>query len=77
MDRRRSTSVTWPQAAQTGFGSSGLHAWDIAAGVLILAEAHGHISDYRGNAITLDGAQIVASNGHVHAAMIEVLRQYA
>ncbi|MDQ6780620.1 MAG: inositol monophosphatase [Candidatus Eremiobacteraeota bacterium] len=60
-----------------GFWEPGLHAWDIAAGMLIVAEAGGRTSDYRGGGATLDGARLVASNGHVHAAMLEVLAPYA
>jgi myo-inositol-1(or 4)-monophosphatase len=60
-----------------GFWEGGLHAWDIAAGKLLVEEAGGRVSDYRGAAAALDGAQIVASNGRVHAQMLAVLRKFA
>ena len=60
-----------------GFWESGLHAWDIAAGMLILTEAGGRVSDYRGQPAGLDRAQLLASNGKIHEAMLEVLRPYA
>jgi myo-inositol-1(or 4)-monophosphatase len=59
-----------------GFWEPGLHAWDIAAGMLILTEAGGRVSDYRGGPAGLDRAQLVASNGKIHEAMLHVLRPY-
>ena len=60
-----------------GFWEAGLHAWDIAAGALIVEEAGGRVSDYRGDPFELDGEQIVASNGSIHDAMVAVLAQPA
>ncbi|MDQ2817053.1 MAG: inositol monophosphatase [Candidatus Eremiobacteraeota bacterium] len=60
-----------------GFWEPGLHAWDVAAGALIVLEAGGRTSDYRGAELVIDGDRIVASNGRIHAAMLEVLRPYA
>jgi myo-inositol-1(or 4)-monophosphatase len=60
-----------------GFWEPGLHAWDVAAGALIVAEAGGKLTDYRGGAMALEGGQLVASNGRIHGAMLDVLRQYA
>jgi myo-inositol-1(or 4)-monophosphatase len=47
----------------------GIWEWDIAAGALILEEAGGKVTDYRGGELNLEGRQIVASNGALHAAM--------
>ncbi len=58
-----------------GFWEAGLHAWDIAAGALIVAEAGGRVSDYAGNALRLDCGELLASNGRVHNAMVETLRE--
>jgi myo-inositol-1(or 4)-monophosphatase len=60
-----------------GFWEPDLHAWDIAAGALIVEEAGGRVSDYRGGPITLEGKRIVASNGRIHDEMIAVLRRFA
>jgi|SRR5271166_3341825 len=60
-----------------GFWEPDLHAWDIAAGALIVEEAGGRVSDYRGASMTLEGKQIVASNGKIHDEMIDALRQFA
>jgi myo-inositol-1(or 4)-monophosphatase len=60
-----------------GFWESDLHAWDIAAGALIVEEAGGRVSDYRGGAVALEGKQIAASNGRIHDEMVDVLRPFA
>ena len=60
-----------------GFWEPGLHAWDIAAGLLVVAEAGGRASDYRGEPATLDRGQLVVSNGKIHESLIEILSRYA
>src|SRR4029077_21178800 len=54
-----------------GFGEPALHAWDIAAGVLIVTEAGGRVTDYRGEPARLDGGRLLASNGRIHAGVID------
>jgi len=56
-----------------GFWEWRLHPWDTAAGSLIVREAGGTVSDFRGGRFDLYGEQILASNGHVHALMRAVL----
>ena len=51
----------------------GLHAWDVAAGSLILKEAGGRITDYRGRELDLEGREVVASNGLLHPVLLEVI----
>ena len=58
-----------------GFWESALHAWDVAAGGLIVEMAGGRVSDYTGQALRLDIGQLVASNGAIHDAMLAVLRE--
>src|ERR687884_416690 len=55
-----------------GYYERGIWAWDIAAGSLILEEAGGKVTDYRGSELDLEGRQIVASNGTLHAAMTKL-----
>jgi myo-inositol-1(or 4)-monophosphatase len=50
-----------------------LSPWDIAAGALIIHEAGGTVSDFRGAPLDLHGKQTAASNGAIHAAMVQVL----
>jgi myo-inositol-1(or 4)-monophosphatase len=54
-----------------GYYERGIWAWDLAAGGLILEEAGGKVTDYRGGQLNLEGRQIVASNGYLHSAMME------
>ncbi len=58
-----------------GFWELGLHAWDVAAGALIVSEAGGRVTDYSGAPMRVDSGELVASNGHVHDAMLAVLRE--
>ena len=57
-----------------GYWELKLHPWDVAAGNLIVAEAGGRTSDFAGRPSSGDGRQTVASNGHLHDAMVEALR---
>ena len=56
-----------------GFWEGGLHAWDMAAAMLIVIEGGGRISDYAGGSPALEGRQLVATNGRIHDAMLEVI----
>lgn len=52
-----------------GFWEFGLKPWDTAAGVIIVEEAGGRISDLEGNPYRLGGKSILASNGLIHREM--------
>ncbi|MGH7807458.1 MAG: inositol monophosphatase family protein, partial [Thermodesulfobacteriota bacterium] len=56
-----------------GFWELGLHAWDTAAGFLILKEAGGHVSDFSNSEFTVFGEEILATNGLIHDEMIGIL----
>ena len=56
-----------------GFWEPMLSPWDTAAGSLIVAEAGGRVTDYAGGEFRLTGCPILASNGLLHPAMMEVL----
>ncbi len=58
-----------------GFWEQKLHPWDVAAGSLILSEAGGTLSTYRGGPFNIYIPEIVASNGLIHGQMLEVLRR--
>ncbi len=57
-----------------GFWELKLHPWDMAAGVVIVREAGGHVTDFRGQAHSIYGEQLVASNGLIHGEMLAVLQ---
>jgi myo-inositol-1(or 4)-monophosphatase len=50
----------------------GLSAWDVAAGVLIIEEAGGKVTDYQGREFDLESIEMVASNGSLHSSLISV-----
>jgi myo-inositol-1(or 4)-monophosphatase len=52
-----------------------MDAWDIAAGQLILQEAGGTLTLFDGRPhVTADRADVVASNGAIHAELITALK---
>jgi len=57
-----------------GFWEAGLQAWDTAAGLLLIQEAGGRISDYANAPYAVGGPSIVGSNGSIHEAIIAVLQ---
>lgn len=56
---------------------NGLGTWDIAASRLIVAEAGGVMTDWKGNPTTLDKAvnAVAASNGKVHAELLALMKE--
>lgn len=56
-----------------GFWEMGLKPWDTAAGMLLVREAGGRMSDLSGCEYKCRTPDVVASNGLVHGAMLEVL----
>ena len=59
-----------------GFWESDLKPWDIAAGALIVSEAGGRVTALDGSAFTSRGGQVLATNGHIHDAMLDVIKNF-
>lgn len=57
-----------------GFWEFKLKPWDIAAGVLLVREAGGTVTDLDRKPIKLDTYGIVATNGRIHDDLIDLLR---
>lgn len=55
-----------------GFWEFRLNPWDIAAGLLLIAEAGGRYSDMHGAPHQLRGPELAASNGLIHDEMIDL-----
>ena len=53
-----------------GFWEFNLNPWDTAAGVLIVEEAGGRVTNFSGGPFQLDSRETLASNGLVHDALI-------
>lgn len=56
-----------------GFFEYNLNAWDIAAGTLIVQQAGGKVTDFRGGDNYLFGGQLCASNLHIHDEMLKTI----
>ena len=60
-----------------GFWEIRLHPWDVAAGILLVREAGGRVTDFGENPDCVFGDTIVASNGRIHDQMLRVIREGA
>jgi myo-inositol-1(or 4)-monophosphatase len=58
-----------------GFWETGLSAWDVAAGILLIREAGGFISDFAGGQNMLDGGSIVVGNEIIQRALLKTVRK--
>lgn len=58
-----------------GFWEPGLKPWDLAAGILLVAEAGGRVTGYGDGPFTPWDADVVATNGPLHAAVLTVLAE--
>lgn len=59
-----------------GFFEYNLNPWDVAAGILIVKEAGGNVSEFNGGKNMLYGKELCASNGNIHSEMLDVIRQH-
>jgi myo-inositol-1(or 4)-monophosphatase len=48
---------------------------DIAAGIVLVTESGGTITDYEGNACGLNSKQIIASNGKIHDELLKIFHR--
>ncbi len=53
-----------------GFWEFNLNPWDTAAGILLVEEAGGRVTDFSGRHFLLDSREILASNGLIHAELL-------
>ena len=58
-----------------GFWEVHLNPWDMAAGSLLVREAGGSVTDFAGKPSSVYVRQVLASNGLVHGAMLDVLKR--
>jgi myo-inositol-1(or 4)-monophosphatase len=54
------------------FWEFGLKPWDMAAGILLVAEAGGKVSDMNGARVQVGGAHLLADNGLIHDEVLEM-----
>ena len=58
-----------------GYWESGLNAWDVAAGALIVREAGGLVTDYSGDGNFLENGEIVVGNPKIIGDMLRRIQQ--
>jgi myo-inositol-1(or 4)-monophosphatase len=69
-----SLDLAWVAAGRfDGYWESGIKAWDIAAGIVILREAGGFISDMSGGKAMLEQGNIVCGNEHIQRALLKLV----
>ena len=58
-----------------GFWQRELNYWDIAAGIILIKESGGFVTDFSGGNEYIENKTIIASNSKISTEMIEVLKQ--
>ena len=58
-----------------GFWEFNLNPWDTAAGVLLVREAGGVVSDFSGGPFQISSREVCASNGRIHGELISEFQQ--
>ncbi|MBB5752629.1 inositol monophosphatase family protein [Prosthecomicrobium pneumaticum] len=68
--------LAWTAAGRfDGFWETGLHPWDIAAGLLILREAGGFVTDMVGGDSMLTSGEVVAGNEAIQRQLLALLQR--
>ncbi len=58
-----------------GFWERGLGPWDIAAGLLLVREAGGFVSDLDGGQKMMETGDVLAANGELHGGLLKRLKK--
>lgn len=67
--------LAWVAAGRyDAFWERGLSPWDVAAGIVIVREAGGLVSDLTSEQDMLTSGSILASNGHLHGALLKLFK---
>jgi len=73
-----SLDLAWTAAGRLdGFWERNLRPWDLAAGIVILREAGGYVSDAEGKDGILAKGNIVAGNEAIHRHLLKLLKRAA
>ncbi len=69
-----SLDLAWLAAGRfDGYFEAGLQPWDVAAGILLVREAGGFVTDYRGGDRAVERAEIVAGSDQIHNKLHKLL----
>jgi myo-inositol-1(or 4)-monophosphatase len=73
-----SLDLAWVAAGRfDGFWERGLSPWDVAAGILLVREAGGFVSDLDGGSRALDAGHILTANEALHPQLLKLLKTSA
>jgi myo-inositol-1(or 4)-monophosphatase len=61
-------------ARYDGFWECGLNSWDMAAGIVLVREAGGFVSDISGKRKMMETGTIVAGNDKLHAPLLKLIK---
>jgi myo-inositol-1(or 4)-monophosphatase len=62
--------LAWVAAGRfDGFWEEDLHYWDLAAGILLVREAGGFVTDFRGSDAGIAKGQVLAANDQIHSKL--------
>ena len=53
-----------------------LNAWDVAAGILIVKQAGGHIVNFKGGDEVIETREILATNGKITGELLDKIQLY-
>jgi myo-inositol-1(or 4)-monophosphatase len=59
-----------------GFYEYGLHPWDVAAGIIIIKQAGGKVTDFSEGNDFLFGKELVCGNEYIHMNMLQIIKRY-
>ncbi len=60
-----------------GFWEIGLFPWDLAAGIVLVREAGGFVTDVAGGDKMMATGEIIAANSHLHGKLAAILSKAA
>ena len=67
---RIALDLAWVAAGRyDGFWESGLSPWDVQAGILLVREAGGFVTDFRGGAEPVERREVLAGNDVLHSKL--------
>jgi myo-inositol-1(or 4)-monophosphatase len=59
-----------------GFYEYGLRPWDVAAGIFIVQQAGGKVTDFKGGNDYVFGQELVAANSSMHEELLDKVKKY-